>query len=335
MNNTRHSELVSESNAMKLQTEIKLKQQEHNQIDYNSKLLLLGSCFSENIGAKFSYFKFQNVSNPFGILFHSKAIENLLARAIDKNLYSEKDIFLHNEQWHCFDAHSSLSNTSKDGLLQTLNAQLLLTNKQITQSTHIIITFGTAWVYNLVSNGETVANCHKVAQNQFDKHLLSIDSIKQSIENSIEAIKSVNKEATIVFTVSPVRHIKDGFIENTQSKSHLISAIQSVLSTQEQSKSLNYFPSYEIMLDELRDYRFYKSDMLHPNDTAVTYIWEKFVQVWMAAVTQETMLKVETIQKGLQHKPFNKNSQAHQIFLKKLNQQMEALKKDFPNASFN
>ena len=310
---------------MKLQTEIELKKQPDNQIDYHSKLLLLGSCFSENIGEKFDYFKFQSVSNPFGILFHPKAIENLIVRAVEQKEYSEKDVFFHNEQWHCYDAHSKFSNPSKELLLNALNVGLELTNQQISKSTHIIITLGTAWVYNLLETNKTVANCHKVPQKHFNKKLLSVDDIVDSLQNITEVIQQKNKTASIIFTVSPVRHIKDGFIENTQSKSHLITAIHQVLNT-----NLSYFPSYEIMLDELRDYRFYKTDMLHPNETAIQYIWEKFKQVWLSETSNEVMKQIDTIQKGLSHKPFNPNTSAHQEFLKGIE-----LKKQTLNERFN
>ena len=304
---------------MKLQTQIKLKKKEHNLIDYNSKLLLLGSCFSENIGGRFKYFKFQSSSNPFGILFHPKAIENLVVRALKQKEYSENNVFFNNEQWHCFDAHSKLSNVLKEVLIEDLNKNLERTKKQISKSTHVIITLGTAWVYKLIDSNKTVANCHKLPQKQFNKSLLTIEKIKQSLQSIIEAVQQVNKKASIIFTVSPVRHIKDGFVENTLSKSHLISAIHQVTSSQ-----VSYFPSYEIMLDELRDYRFYKSDMLHPNETAVEYIWQKFQQVWVASDAIKTMEAIDVIQKGLKHKPFNKNSEAHKRFLKQIeNQKLE------------
>ncbi|WP_034061570.1 GSCFA domain-containing protein [Lacinutrix jangbogonensis] len=314
---------------MKLQTEIKLKKQEENPLDYNSKVLLLGSCFSENIGNKFEYFKFKSLSNPFGILFHSKAIENLVVRAIQKKEYTEEDVFFYNEQWHCFDAHSQLSSFSKENILKDLNAQIQITHQQITESTHIIITLGTAWVYNLLENDKVVANCHKLPQKKFNKILLSIEEIKKSLQSIIKTIQSVNQKVSVIFTVSPVRHIKDGFVENTLSKSHLIAAIHRVT-----DKHVFYFPSYEIMLDELRDYRFYKHDMIHPNKTAINYIWERFNNVWVSESTQQTMLKVDGIQKALMHKPFNPNSKAHQQFLKDLNLKIIKLSSIFKHITF-
>ena len=314
---------------MKLQTQIPLKKRASNLIDYHSEITLLGSCFVENIGEKLSYYKFKNLQNPFGILFHPKAIETLILRAIQEKKYTEDDVFFHNEQWHCFDAHSKLSNPSKEALINQLNSELALTKLQLSKSTHVIITLGTAWVYNLLKDKNTVANCHKLPQNQFEKQLLSPHDIKGSLTRIIDGIKRLNSTATIIFTVSPIRHIKDGFVENTLSKSHLITAVHQVL-----SDAVVYFPSYEIMMDELRDYRFYSEDMIHPNQTAIHYIWNKFQEVWFSPQAIKTMVEVAVIQKGLQHRPFNLKSEAHQQFLKQLDIKKAQLQAQFSHITF-
>jgi len=313
---------------MKLFTEIKLEKQE-SQIDYNSKVLLLGSCFAENIGEKFNYYKFQTLQNPFGILFQPKAIETILSRAVEERQYTEADVFIHNEQWHCFEAHSKLSDTSKERLLETLNNNLNIIKCYLEEASHIVITLGTAWVYSLIETNTVVSNCHKVPQKQFNKKLLSVEAVMNSLQNIFNTIQTVNTKASLIFTVSPVRHIKDGFVENTQSKSHLISAIHQYINDRSY-----YFPSYEIMLDELRDYRFYKSDLLHPNDTAVDYIWEKFKEVWIASQAYNVMDTVDRIQKGLAHKPFNAHSEAHIKFLQQLEEKKERLQSKYPHIRF-
>ena len=320
---------------MKLQTQIPLKQ-EANQINYDSNLLLLGSCFVENIGKKFDYYKFQSLQNPFGILFQPKAIEKLILKSVKKENFTEKDIFFLNERWHCFDVHSDLSNSSKEKLLSNLNQALDSTLQQLNNSTHIIITLGTAWLYRFKKTNSLVANCHKVSQNQFLKELLPVDEIANSLENSVKQIRKINNEATVIFTISPVRHLKDGFVENQQSKAHLIAAIHQFLNYKSDivnCKSL-YFPSYELMMDELRDYRFYAKDMIHPNETAINYIWEKFKQVWIDEKSFSTMEEVESIQKGLSHKPFNPNSEQHQFFLETLSKKINYLQKAYPNIQF-
>ncbi|MFS4494445.1 GSCFA domain-containing protein [Maribacter sp. 2308TA10-17] len=312
---------------MKFRSEINFTKAQ-NQIDYQSQLLILGSCFAKNIGNKLAYFKFQSLHNPFGILFHPVAIEKLISKAVKKESYTEEDIFFLNERWHCFDAHSDLSNPSKEILLHELNIGLENTYEQITKSTHVLITLGTAWVYCNKKTNSVVANCHKVPQKEFTKELLSVAAVQKSIENTIQSIQSVNKDVKFIFTVSPVRHLKDGFVENQRSKSHLISAIHQIMETSHFVPRTSYFESYELMMDELRDYRFYEADMIHPNEQAIDYIWEKFVEVWISPEAHPTMQKVDTIQKGLQHRPFNPESEQHQAFLKSLEKKITYLQKE-------
>ena len=319
---------------MNLQTKIPLKPNRYNQIDYNSKVLLLGSCFSENIGEKFEFFKFQKLQSPFGILFHPLAIENLITNAINEKEYTKDDIFFHNEQWHCYDAHSKLSNASEIELLQNLNNQIKNTHQFLKDASHVILTLGTGWAYRFIETDNYVANCHKIPQKQFLKELLSVAQISESLEAIMSLVKSVNPNVAFVFTVSPVRHIKNGFVENMQSKAHLIAAIHDVISDRSLSAVKGYFPSYEIMMDELRDYRFYSEDMLHPNTTAVNYIWERFVEVHISEDTKKTMTAIDDIQKGLAHRSFNPNSQAHQAFLTQLDEKKQLLMSKFPHITF-
>lgn len=321
---------------MKLQTIIKLEKQKSNLIDYHSNILLLGSCFVENIGNKLEYFKFQSIQNPFGILFHPKAIETLIYNSLSKKIYSNDDVFFHNEQWHCFDTHSKLSNSNTNELLTSLNENLDLTSKSLHKATHIIITLGTAWIYRDVKSNLAVANCHKVPQNKFVKELLSVEDVSYSLKMMRDLIQKVNPKATLIFTISPIRHVKDGFIENTQSKAHLISALHNLLNRKSdiENRNLFYFPSYEIMLDELRDYRFYAEDMIHPNGTAINYIWERFQEVWIASESEKIMLEVDAVQKGIRHKAFNESSEAHQKFLRVLESKKTELSVQFPHIFF-
>ncbi|WP_299160157.1 GSCFA domain-containing protein [uncultured Tenacibaculum sp.] len=316
---------------MILSTQIPVKKNPHNQIDYNSELILIGSCFTENIGKKLNYYKFKSNQNPLGILFHPKAIECLITNVINEKQYSESDVFLQNERWHCFDAHSSLSATNKTELLNTINNRINSTHQQLKKASHIIITLGTSWVYRHISSDKIVANCHKIPQKIFSKEILSVDEITENLSAINSLIKSVNKKISITYTVSPVRHLKDGFIENQRSKSHLISAVHQVI---EPRKNIHYFPSYEIMMDELRDYRFYSEDMIHPNKTAINYIWEKFCATYISDEALKTMQEIETIQRGLNHKPFNPKSEAHLKFLNNLQQKKETLQKAFPFIKF-
>jgi hypothetical protein len=279
-------------------------------------MVSLGSCFAENISLKFDYYKFQNDCNPFGIIFNPISIEKLVTRIVKKNYFTEQDIFFHNEQWHCFELHSQLSNPDKILFLASINELIDSTRRKVVQASHIIITYGTAWVYRSQHSQEIVANCHKVPQKQFDKELLPVAFIQESIANTIKMIHSINPLASFIFTISPVRHIKDGFVQNQLSKSHLFSALHNVLETED--TNVSYFPSYEIMMDELRDYRFYNDDMLHPNQVAIDYIWERFVDTTIAPHAKETMVAVASIQKSLQHRSFNPQSESHLKFEAKL-----------------
>lgn len=315
---------------MKLQTQIPLKKETKNLINYDSNIFLLGSCFSENIGNKLSHFKFQSIQNPFGILFHPKAIETLITNAVNQKVYSSEDVFLQNEVWHSFDVHSSLSSENDKSLLKKINSAISVTNKKLKEASHIIITLGTSWVYRFIETDTIVANCHKIPQKKFLKELLTVDEITKILSTILVLLKSINKNIHITFTVSPIRHLKDGFVENTQSKSNLISAIHTILV----DTNVSYFPSYEIMMDELRDYRFYAEDMIHPNKTAINYIWEKFVDTRFSEESLPTMKEIEAIQKGILHRPFHEKSEQHQHFLEKIVKRKNKIKSQFPFIKF-
>lgn len=301
-------------------------------IDYDSKIMLLGSCFAENMGKKFDYFKFQATTNPFGIIFNAVSLERLIRRAVENRTFTENDIFFHNDLWHCYEVHSELSNSDKDAFLESLNNIIRSTNKQLNDSTHIIITLGTSWVYRNIESNEIVANCHKVPQKQFMKELLSIEQTEKSLQNIVSLIHSVNPNCNFVFTVSPVRHIKDGFAENTLSKAHLIAAIHKTMI--HHPSPITYFPAFEIMIDELRDYRFYAEDMLHPNQTAIDYIWIQFFENYISESVFGLMNEICSIQKGLQHRPFNPNTENHQKFLNQLDLKIKAIKNQYPFIKF-
>ena len=315
---------------MKLTTPIKLSRQ-NPPINYSSKVLLLGSCFAQNMGAKLEYYKFQQCTNPFGILFHPVAIEKLITRAVNQNWFTSKDVFLQNEQWHCFLAHSKLSNTSEEDLISALNSALEKLRFSLLEASHVVFTFGTAWVYKHLEKDTIVANCHKVPQKEFVKQLLSPDDVSDVLLGIETKLRTINPTCSIINTVSPVRHIKDGLIANSRSKAHLIAGVQEIVSPE---KLNYYFPSYEIMMDELRDYRYYKEDLIHPNQTAIAIIWNAFTGSWICPETAALQKKIATIQSGMLHTPFNENSKAHIHFKKDLEVQISQVQKALPWATF-
>lgn len=315
---------------MNFTTKVPVTQYE-SPIDYNSSSVSIGSCFADTMGAKFDYFRFRNTVNPFGVIFNPVSIEKIAERIVNRRLFTEKDIFCHNDLWHCYEVHSELSHPDKETFLKSLNAVLESTNSQITESTHILITYGTSWIYRNLDSNEIVANCHKVPQKEFIKEILSVETIGQSIQNTIALIQKINPGCQFIFTISPVRHIKDGFAENQRSKAHLITALHHVIAN---LPSANYFPSYEIMMDELRDYRFYADDMLHPSQSAIDYIWERFSEKYVSNACFIAMQEVDSIQKGLAHRPFNPDTASHKKFLEGINQKIIKLQEQFSHIRF-
>lgn len=302
-------------------------------LTYEGKILSLGSCFAVNIGEKFKQFQFRNVVNPFGILFHPKAIEQIVEYACSGYEFSEKDVFCHHEIWSCFAAHSDMNALEQNDIITKLNVKLLDLQMALKESSLLILTFGTAWVYEYQQTGKTVANCHKIPQSEFVKRLLDYEEIVKSYLNTIQLVKKINPDIQIMFTLSPVRHIKDGIVENQRSKALLHAAMQDVLE-QLQDEKLIYFPSYEIVMDELRDYRFYKADMLHPNEIAIEYIWEKFVENCIAQEAFSVMKKVDEVQKALNHRPFNPTATQHMTFLDTLIEKIDFLLERYPFMNF-
>jgi GSCFA family len=317
---------------MNFTTRVSIPNSQHP-LDYNSKIVSLGSCFAVNMGEKLDYFKFDNTTNPFGIIFNPVSIEKLIVRSVNQKKFTEEDLFFHNERFHCYEVHSDLSSVNQQELLNSLNTSLEFTYKKIKTATHILITYGTSWVYQEKNSGAVVANCHKMPQSHFDKHLLSVATIEVAIQNTVDAIRKVNPNCSFVFTLSPVRHIKDGFVENQRSKAHLITALQSLLSDHLLDKA-GYFPAYEIVMDELRDYRFYGDDLLHPSSMAIEYIWQRFRASSISETAWSTLDEVEAIQKSLLHKPFNPLAESHQKFQSKLQENISKLQERYPFMKF-
>ncbi len=315
---------------MELQTNISLSP-ESDQIDYTSEVLLLGSCFAQNIGDKLEYFKFRNTVNPFGIVFHPLAVERLLSRAVNKRAYAAEDIFQRGELWYCFEAHSEVRDEQPEALLTRLNSLLQVLRSGIGNATHIVLTLGTAWGYRHPQAEGIVANCHKVPQKEFSKELSSVEALSAGLETIVQHTKKLNAEARIIFTVSPVRHLKDGVVENSLSKAHLLSAVHKLLATH---TDVSYFPAFEILMDELRDYRFYADDMIHPSAKAIDIIWERFAAVWISSETAELQNKIAEIQKGMTHRPFNPDSAEHKRFLEALQAKKLAVIAQLPHISF-
>jgi len=264
-------------------------------INYNSSLVFLGSCFTENISYKMSYYGFKTCVNPFGIIFNPHSMMVLLERSLSGQLFSMEDVTTH----FSYLAHSDLNGSTEEDVLKNLNNAGELLVRQVKNASHIFITLGTAWVYEHLEQKMIVANCHQQPQALFEKKLLSIDKITTDLHKIIELIHESNGQAQVIFTLSPVRHLKDGFTENQRSKSRLFESVQSLV---DQGK-VSYFSAYEIVMDELRDYRFYGRDMLHLNETGIELVWERFRKSVISKSISPTMQAVEKYRKLVAHKP--------------------------------
>jgi hypothetical protein len=296
-------------------------------IDHNSKLITLGSCFSENIGQKLADSCFLVESNPFGVLYNPVSIKNSLIDLLTEKKYTEADLFQNGSLWSSFSHSTLFSEIIQEICLQRINSRLESSAEMLREADFILITFGTAWLYELKEDGRVVANCHKLPADQFIRRRLSVEEIVKDYADLLIKVKAVNPGIEVIFSVSPVRHWKDGAHENNISKGILHLAIDKLLG---QFDFLHYFPAYEIQMDELRDYRFYAEDMLHPSDQAVKYIWERFSSTYFSGETISINKKIEKYCNMLNHRPIHQYSNESLIFNKKVEAEKSALLESYP-----
>lgn len=311
---------------MKFRTEIFPKESAYL-MDYKDAIFFIGSCFSVNIHNKLHLLKFNTVSNPFGIVYNPISLSQQLNRILDAKHYTKSELYLFNEKWLSFDHHGEFSSSNSEKCLNQINARLEQGVKQLKTAKFLFITLGSAWVYNKKSNGKTVSNCHKIPAKEFTKELADTSNIVQELSNVIERITTVNPEIQIIFSISPVRHLSDGHFENQLSKGRLFDTIYQL---KNQFKNVHYFQAYELMMDDLRDYRFYNTDLVHPSNEAIEYIWEKYKSTYINTSSLSTITKVEKIIAASQHRPFNAQSDAHQKFITKTIRQIKNLESDVP-----
>ena len=299
-----------------------------HKISLDSRILTLGSCFADVVGNQLIINKLKAETNPFGTLFNPLSIFKILSPA-----YTQLDerLFIQNQEaWVHYDFHSQFSANTKEELSKLISQRLNDVHSQLTTATaaahnsqFLILTFGTSFIYKLLQPQIYIANCHKMPKNLFEKQLLSVKDICKSFAILHKELKEINPNLRIILTVSPVRHTKDGMTENQVSKSILRAACH-YLTTDYQD--VEYFPSYEIMMDDLRDYRFYKPDMIHPNEVAEAYIFEKFAETYFDDNLKDFIKIWQPIRKALDHRPFNEKSAIHQAFLRKLLGDLEGIR---------
>ncbi|MBS4042725.1 MAG: GSCFA domain-containing protein [Chitinophagaceae bacterium] len=322
---------------MKFRTELDIKKLEPS-ITHKNKLMLVGSCFTENIGEKLRKHKFEIFENPNGILFNPVSVSEAIINVIENKVYTEKDLFEWNEGFHSWQHHSRFSGTSIDDALQKINSTTEAAHQFLKKADYILITLGSAWVYTLTekainaTKGTVAANNHKAPNDWFEKRLLRVDQAILVLATMLDKLGAFNPNIKIIFTISPVRHLREGHINNNRSKAVLIQAVHDLL---EKLPKLNYFPAYELVIDDLRDYRFYAEDLVHPNYYATQYVWEKFVDACMNEDTKKLMEEIAEIQTAFQHKPFNPSSNQHLNFLKNYFTKTKQLQDQYSFIDFN
>ncbi|NNE55968.1 MAG: GSCFA domain-containing protein [Flavobacteriales bacterium] len=289
-------------------------------IKHKDRVMLVGSCFSEHIGKKLVSGGFDVKINPFGIIFHPNAMVRVLLRALDGREFSKNDLVESEGTWRSLEAHSQWQNADRDRLIQELNEELRITRKWLENSPFLILTFGTAWGYVYRDSDRVVANCHKLAQDQFEKTLFTSQEMYDQVKAFIDRLQVRNPNVKVITTVSPVRHWKDGARGNALSKSNLL-LLAHLLSSPNKDKA-EYFPAYEIMMDDLRDYRFFDRDMLHPNQTAVEYIWKRFAGFAMDESTRKLAHRIGGLSRIFEHRS---DSADHQAKVEETRQQIQDL----------
>jgi hypothetical protein len=306
-------------------------------ITHFHKLLLMGSCFTENIGEKLEKTKFTILQNPHGILFNPVSVADALTDYIEAKRYTPADLFLYNEVWHSWKHHSRLSGITPEEALEKINYSIQTAHEFLKQAEFVFITLGSAWTYTLTEKaanakqGTVAANNHKAPSDWFFRKLMTMEDVLGVLDNVIHRLFLFNPEVKIIFTVSPVRHLREGAIENNRSKAVLLSAVHHLV---DKFDRLYYFPSYELVIDDLRDYRFYAEDLVHPNYFATQYVWEKLVGACMDEKTKKLMDEIQSINIAFQHKAFNASSQEHRKFLKTFYLKTKALQEAHPYLNF-
>ncbi len=296
-------------------------------INHQTKILLLGSCFAENIGKQLLDNKFTVNVNPFGVLYNPASILQAISLLREDRIFTEEDVFLNQGVFRTYFHHSAFSSTNKEVFLQAINEKRKEASTSLKEADVLLITFGTTYVFSFKETDQVVSNCHKQPLNIFNRKKLSVDEIVSSWSELIKASLESNPNLKILFTVSPIRHWKDGAHNNQLSKAILLLAIDELMN---KFSNLYYFPSYEIVLDELRDYRFYAEDMIHPNEVAVRYIWEVFNDTYFDDETKKLCQQWQNISRAMAHRPFNEDTDEHKQFLKQTLLKLKSIQNNYP-----
>ncbi len=304
-------------------------------INYRDKIMLVGSCFTEHIGNKLEELKFSVLQNPNGILFDPRSVAYSLVSYVQNKCYEEKDLFQLNELWQSWQHHSRFSDLNSQNCIEKINASQSDAHHFLKEADWLIITLGSSFSYHLTElahpHSGGVANCHRAPAHWFNKHMMTIEEINSALDGCIHQLWRFNPKLKIIFTISPVRHIRDGVIENNRSKARLLEVVHHLVN---KFDGLHYFPAYELVIDVLRDYRFYDVDMVHPNYAATDYVLEEFIENFIDEDSRGLMEEVKKIVIARKHKAFQPGTVAHRQFLEAHSKKASELSKKHPFLDF-
>lgn len=306
-------------------------------IEHHHNIMLVGSCFTENIGEKLAKHKWNILQNPNGILFNPVSVSEAIINIVEQKQYSKEDLFYYNEAYHSWQHHSRFSKVNAQDTVQEINKISHAAYNFLKTANILVVTLGSAWIYTLTEEalnaqkGSVAANNHKAPHSWFEKKLMTPAQVITVLGTMLDRVGSINKDIQVIFTISPVRHLREGAINNNRSKAVLIQAIHDLI---EYLPSLYYFPAYELVIDDLRDYRFFSEDLVHPNYAATNYVWEKLVQSCFSENSQQLMQQIADINLAFNHKPFNAASSQHKVFLKSYLHKTQTLKEQYNYINF-
>ena len=307
-------------------------------IEHSSRIFLLGSCFTENIGAKLGHYKFNVLQNPNGILFNPQSVADVVHQYANLAFVQEADLFYLNSVWNSWLHHTRFSAVTPNTALNIMNGSIQRAHDFLLTADIAVITFGSAWVYELLETvpnrppSNIAANNHRAPANWFKKVLLSPGKTQEVITSTVEELRRLNPEVRIIFTISPVRHIREGLVNNNRSKAALIYAVHEVASS---FANVYYFPAYELVIDDLRDYRFYAEDLVHPNYQSSSYVWQKLITSCFSPSAKLLLEKLDPILSAVAHKPMNPESAAHKSFVEKIITSIEQLEAEYSYLDFS
>lgn len=307
-------------------------------LTHHDRLLLIGSCFTENIGTKLDAYKFKTLQNPNGILFNPVSVAEAIVDGIENRQYTEGDLFCYNEAWHSWNHHSRFSGITVQQALDKMNESSSRLHQFLKTCDYLFITLGSAWIYRLTdkalnfSEGKVAANNHKAPSDWFNRRLLAVEEVQSVLDNMMHRVFLFNPNTKIIFTISPVRHLREGVVENNRSKAVLIQAVHQLV---DKFEKLWYFPAYELVLDDLRDYRYYSEDLVHPNYFATQYVWERMVEATMSEPSKQLIAEIHDLNLAVKHKPFNSSGSQHQKFLASYLQKTRLLSAKYPYLDFS